>query len=362
MKKGDTLIEVAIAIGIFSMVAVAVIGVVSSSTSNAQSSLETTVTREIIDAEGEALRFIQSAYIAGGRANVQDEDNELEKYAKIWDILTSHAVDQSRGDVGNIDSVLRFNPKTCQEIYAKPLEQPLNSAFVINTRRLGFTKAEADATGMTLENFIKNNVVINQSESDKLLFTTTSTYPRIVYGEKAADSNSALDQYAEENNIYSIEGIFINAVRDPGTTVVSGGSGNVTITERSAYYDFYIHTCWYNPGADRPSTISTVVRLQDPSTITYGDTGIAKRVIITFDKNADDATGYMPTQSISSGKSATLRENDYALEGYDFNGWNTEPDDTGEHYNDKGIYIAESPLSFNKSVTLYAIWKKKPEA
>ena len=49
-RVGDTLVEVTLAIGIFSMVAIAVVAVVSGSTSGAQSALETTVTREQIDA------------------------------------------------------------------------------------------------------------------------------------------------------------------------------------------------------------------------------------------------------------------------------------------------------------------------
>ena len=41
-RKGDTLIEVAFAIGIFSLVAITVVAVISASTSAAQASLETT--------------------------------------------------------------------------------------------------------------------------------------------------------------------------------------------------------------------------------------------------------------------------------------------------------------------------------
>ena len=66
MKKGDTLVEVSLAIGIFSMVAIAAVSVINGSTNGAQASLESTITREEIDGQAEALRFIQSAYVAGG--------------------------------------------------------------------------------------------------------------------------------------------------------------------------------------------------------------------------------------------------------------------------------------------------------
>ena len=42
-KRGDTLIEVMLAVGIFSMVAVAVVAVMSGGTSSAQTALETTL-------------------------------------------------------------------------------------------------------------------------------------------------------------------------------------------------------------------------------------------------------------------------------------------------------------------------------
>ena len=73
-KRGDTLIEVMLAVGIFSMVAVAVVAVMSGGTSSAQTALETTLAREEINTQAEALRFIQSSYIAE-----KDNENGIEK-------------------------------------------------------------------------------------------------------------------------------------------------------------------------------------------------------------------------------------------------------------------------------------------
>ena len=64
VKKGDTLIEVLLAVGIFSMIAISVVAVMSGGTSSAQTARETTLAREAIDAQAEALRFIQTAYIS----------------------------------------------------------------------------------------------------------------------------------------------------------------------------------------------------------------------------------------------------------------------------------------------------------
>lgn len=286
MKKlvGDTLIEVALAIGIFSMVAVAVVSVVSASTADAQSALETTVTREVIDAQAEALRFIQSSYIAGGRANLQnsaDSDN-LQKYATIWDEIADHALCTrlagSSGDrckhvisESEMAEVLRFNPETCQEIYENEAAV-LNSqhAFIINPRRLG-TKVET-GTEIASTDALAKAIVVDNGGAQK--FFQTTTYPRVLYGALDADTleepGAILDTNSSKN-LSRVEGIFIVAVKDPGSVVVSTNtSGGASIDQtKSAYYDFYIRTCWYNPGAEKPSTISTVIRLQDPAAITY---------------------------------------------------------------------------------------------
>ena len=114
IKRGDTLIEVALAIGIFSMVAIAVVSVVSGSTSSAQSALELTITREEIDAQAEAIRFIHTSYIAGGRSNASGND----KYEKLWNNIVSKAIDPSDPNQQQIaEAVLSYNPSECQSIY-----------------------------------------------------------------------------------------------------------------------------------------------------------------------------------------------------------------------------------------------------
>ena len=71
-KTGDTLIEVMFAVAIFSMVAISAVAVMNSGMSNAQGTLESTMARNEIDAQAEALRFIQSSYVAERR----DGDND----------------------------------------------------------------------------------------------------------------------------------------------------------------------------------------------------------------------------------------------------------------------------------------------
>ena len=96
-KEGDTLVEVSIAIGIFSMVAIAAVAVMSGSASSAQTALETTLAREEIDVQAEALRFIHSAYLSETGSN-----SNQKTYSDLWDEITKNAIkveDSSEGAV-----------------------------------------------------------------------------------------------------------------------------------------------------------------------------------------------------------------------------------------------------------------------
>ncbi len=234
-RKGDTLVEVALAVGIFSMVAVAVVSVVSGSTSNAQSSLEITVTREEMDAQAEALRFIHSSYIAGGESNLSGNTD----YVNLWRTIVGRAKNQSVS--------LDFTPTTCAELYeGNNLRN--QGAFIINTHAM--SSVNPDEVIITPEGVYGNK------------FTVASTYPRAVYG---GTSDTLLEQDTGVT-IGRIEGLYVVPFRDNASTaiVTTTVSGGTKIERKSAYYDFYIRSCWYAPGADKPSTISTVIRLFDP--------------------------------------------------------------------------------------------------
>ena len=85
VKKGDTLVEVTLAIGIFSMIAIAVASVMSGGTASAQLALETTLAKEEIDTQAEAIRFVHANYIA-------NKDNPSHPYVKLWKTITNKAI------------------------------------------------------------------------------------------------------------------------------------------------------------------------------------------------------------------------------------------------------------------------------
>ncbi len=255
-KKGDTLIEVMLAVGIFSMVAVAVVAVMSNGAAGAQTALETTLAREEIDAQTEALRFIQLAYIA-------DKDTGDDRFAQLWDAITQNALDIKNLSEDAQTEILQFSPSDCASLYSNTIKD--QKAFVVNTHSLGnYTTLSKDSVN---QNEI-NKVLISTSGQDGK-FGQASTYPRLVFGTQNTNSDNSqlIDNTGYGTNLYKAEGIYIIAVKDSGiTTIVTEDDSRAT--PQSAFYDFYVRTCWYGVGDQTPSTISTVIRLYDPKVVT----------------------------------------------------------------------------------------------
>lgn len=259
-KKGDTLIEVALAIGIFSLVAIVVVSVISASTSAAQSALELTITREELDSQAEALRFIHDSYVSGS----QSKDTSENAYAKLWKTITDLAKDNKESD----ENVVKYTPKYCSELYDDNgfmKDRTTRRQFIIDTRQLGYLKNESGDDN-------SSNIVVTPKTTDSTgLFYSATTYPRIVY-KSATNKVTDEDFYSQtedtNSKIERVEGIFIVAVEGKSSQIFNA-SRNKMETGKVSYYDFYIRSCWMPPGSDRASTISTVVRLYDPAAITY---------------------------------------------------------------------------------------------
>lgn len=79
-------------------------------------------------------------------------------------------------------------------------------------------------------------------------------------------------------------------------------------------------------------------------------------VTITYDGNGAD-NGSMDTQLIAVGDAQNLLGNTYTRTGYEFIGWNTAADGSGQSYNDGASYtVSTNPDNYYP--TLYAQWKK----
>ena len=263
VKKGDTLIEVTLAVGIFSMIAIGITAVMSSGASDSQTALETTLAREEIDTQAEALRFIQSSYA------VNKSPTDTNKYPDLWHAITANAINLGESGLSDNDkaAILQYAPNSCSDMYGS--EKVSNAAFVINPRMLGaFTNGSI--TGTHPERSVYISRMDNASR-----FADATIYPHLIYGSSYYNNEDLnnLDGSITNNNLYRAEGIYVIAVKDSnangkegtGTTTLVDDSG--VQTEQRAYYDFYIRTCWYGSDTNQPSTISTVIRLYDPDSI-----------------------------------------------------------------------------------------------
>ena len=260
VKKGDTLVEVTLAVGIFSMIAIAVVAVMSSGTSGAQTALEATLTREEIDSQAEALRFIQNSAINGD-----------ERYEALWNKITDNAYElKDTAESRDISAaILQFAPQSCDALYNNSSENSYyiasQNAFIINTHGLGeFSNAEdfdSNQTNLIDSVFIPAKKSILGDELDEERFGEAITYPHLIFKE---NETSDLDSDSEtlisngDTVLARAEGIYIVAVKDKDKTTIGE-------KKESAFYDFYIRTCWYGSNDQTPSTISTVIRLYDPN-------------------------------------------------------------------------------------------------
>lgn len=112
--RGDTIIEVLLAITVFSLVAVGTMTVMNKGTDSAQRALEITLVKEQIDAQAEALRAAQQDYAAnkvGGQADTS-------VWASITSMITGKAESSDSSECPDYSgsSVFAMNAKTIDPV------------------------------------------------------------------------------------------------------------------------------------------------------------------------------------------------------------------------------------------------------
>lgn len=212
-SRGDTLIEVLSAITIFSLIAISTLTIMNKGTSVAQRSLEITQARYQIDAQAEALRFLNSSYIVAHRPNDNNPTNYPDGPVKEWLNI--------RNNLSYTTSSL-----TSDEIHGQPLcPTNINSPNKLESKHF----------------------VLNTSTAKVLTYNPMGlSWDPDTFSQVHYDNNSPA-------NITNVDGIWIEAITSNPLTV-----------DVVQYIDFNIWTCWYSPGQTVPVTISTKVRLYDP--------------------------------------------------------------------------------------------------
>lgn len=307
-RAGDTLIEVMLAVGIFSMIAIAIVAIMNGGSSGAQTSLESTLAREEVDTQAEALRFIQSAYIADLEA-----DQTESKYVTLWQDIAKRAVTSTDTKINLND--ISTAPSNCKKFYddnSDSYKALREKAFIINPSKIYDLSNESTEVNQILYPYNSR-------------FTPAKTYPRLIY---SANQLNNKDNLADNTygNLYRAEGIYVVAVKDRGSTAIINidDEGDGTTQGEAVFFDFYIRTCWYGVGDDTPSSISTVVRLYDPDALAkLAADNIRGLVQVSYKyENSKLKPGQKELEDQSGYKAQTYNgENRLERTGYTFIGW-----------------------------------------
>lgn len=205
--RGDTLIEVLFAITVFSLIVVTSMSLMNQGVAASQRSLETTLVRQQIDGQAEALRFLHESYVqayqSGQTFNLTDAiATPAEEYYKIIQFV-------DRG--GNTQASPFGSNTTCVVPYST------NKDFIINA-------VSAKIINVTIK---------------PTIFQKATTYAQLSYSGDVLDTS---------------KGMWIEGVRSPVSGTTAG------------YIDFHIRACWNVLGSSVPMNLGTIVRLYEPRT------------------------------------------------------------------------------------------------
>lgn len=202
-QRGDTLIEVLLAVSVFALVVVGALSLMNQGTATSTRSLQITLVRQEMDNQAETLRFLSSSYVAnyyrGYNPNTTDATTSpAEEYFKVLRDIRAR----------NATSVTQFGgtDTTCQTAPA--------GSFVFNPKTATYQPYDASK------------------------IATADTFSQL--------------HYASDDTISTADGLWVEAVRS-------------TPNNGSSYVDYHIRACWYPPGTGQAMNLGTIVRLYEPT-------------------------------------------------------------------------------------------------
>lgn len=207
VQSGDTIIEVLFAITVFSLVAVGAMAIMNQGTSAAQRALEISIVRQEVDAQAEALRFLNSSYLATYQVGSEtpDEDTPAGQWAEMIE------------SVGNNGSTSASD----FSVDGRECPSPPQGSFVLNAKRATFVEPSTGA------------------------IVPAQTFAQVRY-----------DSVNGESTVVAADGIWIEAVR---SRTVEGNNQS-----DAGYIDFHVRACWHTMGSAVPVLVGTIVRLYEP--------------------------------------------------------------------------------------------------
>ena len=192
--RGDTIVEVMLAITIFSLIVVSSMAIMNQGLYTAQRAQEISLVRSQIDSQAEALRFLNASYINAFRGESVDYSGTP---AGEW-----HKIISNPNNLVNSVSAFGTTGASCPSTPDR--------SFIVNAKKA---------------------IVVD------IPIATASTFSMV--------------EYDSDNNVHSVQGIWIEALRSDANN-------------HSGYVDFHIRACWDSPGQSTPVTLGTIVRLYGP--------------------------------------------------------------------------------------------------
>lgn len=340
-KKGESLIEVLIATTIFSTIAVSAIGAVRANLNYIQGALENTIAQAEIDAQSEALRFIQENYLA-------DSSNEF--YKALWEKISSFAI-----LTDDVDKIQADYDST-----SSPYDEGNNfgikkiNAFIINTRLLS---SKSEEYYMSLTNDPNKTAAEKAAYIEKIIVPASSgvlkeasSYPRLIYSDDSGNSeeDNGLISYSVDSenftNLKYAEGIWI-----VGVATEAAKAGSESAAEN--YIDFYIRTYWNTVGFPVPNNVATGLRISDPAALDVPKSRLGN-IKIRYNYNYNESTNTYQTKDqgvigVEEGNTQTFYIEEPPQDvnvpnGYFFTGWSDN--DTLKH-NGIGEYCDSDMLA-----------------
>ena len=276
LKKGDTIIEVTFAISVFSLISLLSMQVMDRDVSTIQGALETEMARNEIDAQAEALRFIQNSFLSE-----RELQASAQTYKELWYKLSrgpSYSVSTAAGSglTNKPTEISSYTANTCTAYYNSSDSSNYivnDRAFVINTRNINPSSVE-------------NTIIQSNKATTADKFREAPIYPRIIFsggsGGGSSDSTNLSELFPEGSGnatyqnqwkyhmsgssavLDSTSKVYNKVAYAEGIWVISARDMTKGESATPEFFDFHIRTCWFSPGHDRPSTIATTIRLYNP--------------------------------------------------------------------------------------------------
>ena len=262
------------------------------------------------------------------------------------------------------------NTVTSWKAGEKTEDVTLYAKWVANTYTVKFDKNANDATGDAPTEI--------QATYDVEFALPENTFTRIGYNfagwtTKADGSGTNYEAKSSVNNLTAENGATVTlyakwtAIVYSITYELDGGTNaddkpasytiEDSITLKEPTKDGYTFDGWYESSNFSGTAIANWKSGEKTENITLYAKWNANTYTVTFDKNADDATGDVPADiSATYDKEFALSENTFTKIGYNFAGWNTEADGNGTDY-EANTKVKNLTAENNATVTLYAKWE-----